>query len=87
MLKTSCSQLTQTETSRQRGGTAGLPSTADIYGDCRHGRSVPICMARPRGTRWTSKIDERESCINVSGLRSGAIAPGHHGYPRASETH
>jgi hypothetical protein len=27
-----------------------------------------ICMARPCGTRWTSKIDERESCINVSGL-------------------
>jgi hypothetical protein len=26
------------------------------------------CMARPRGTRRTSKIDERESCINVSGL-------------------
>ena len=25
-------------------------------------------LARPCGTRWTSKIDERESCINVSGL-------------------
>jgi hypothetical protein len=26
------------------------------------------CLARPCGTRWTSKIDERESCINVSRL-------------------
>ena len=54
------------------------------FGICR---DVPGCMARPRGTRWTSKIDERESCINLSGLRSGAIAPGHHGYPRASESY
>ena len=29
---------------------------------------VPQCMARPCGTRWTSEINERESCINVSGL-------------------
>ena len=28
----------QTETSRQRDGTAGLPSTADIFGECRHDR-------------------------------------------------
>src|ERR1700694_3394344 len=25
-----------------RDGTAGLPSTPDIFGDCRHGRVVPI---------------------------------------------
>jgi hypothetical protein len=32
------------------------------------GPSCAICMARPCGTRWTSKINKRESCINVSGL-------------------
>jgi hypothetical protein len=31
------SQLGQTEKSRQRDGTAGLPSTTDIFGECRHG--------------------------------------------------
>jgi hypothetical protein len=31
----------QSEKSRRRDGTAGLPSTADISGDCRDGRSVP----------------------------------------------
>ena len=29
---------------------------------------VPKCMARPRGARRISESDERESCINVSGL-------------------
>lgn len=28
----------QTEKSRQRGGMAGLPSTPDIFDECRHGR-------------------------------------------------
>ncbi len=28
----------QSENSRQRDSTAGLPSIADICGDCRHGR-------------------------------------------------
>jgi hypothetical protein len=28
----------QTEKSRQRDGTAGLPSTADVFGGCRYGR-------------------------------------------------
>jgi hypothetical protein len=28
----------QSESSRQRDGTTGLPSTADVCGDCRHGR-------------------------------------------------
>jgi hypothetical protein len=32
-----------------------------------------------RGTRWTSKIDEREGCINVSGLEVEHPAPGHMG--------
>src|SRR5215471_6356519 len=42
-------------------------------------------MARPRGARQNSKIDERESCNNVSGLVVEQIfAPDHHGYPRAS---
>jgi hypothetical protein len=45
---------------------------------------VKQCMARPRSTRWPSKIDERESCINVSGLLAEQFAPDHHGYPRAS---
>jgi hypothetical protein len=31
------------------------------------------------------RAGERESCINVSGLLSGADTPGQHGYPRASE--
>src|SRR6516162_5304713 len=31
-------------------------------------RLVPGCMARPRVARRLSKSDERESCINVSGL-------------------
>jgi hypothetical protein len=30
--------LGQTEKSRQRGGMAGLPSTPDIFDECRHGR-------------------------------------------------
>jgi NAD(P)-dependent dehydrogenase (short-subunit alcohol dehydrogenase family) len=30
--------LDQTEKSRQRDGTTGLPSTADIFDECRHGR-------------------------------------------------
>ena len=30
--------LAQTEKLRQRDGTADLPSIADIFGDCRHGR-------------------------------------------------
>src|SRR5262245_10276060 len=45
-----------------------LPSKADVRVDVPVGRVVPECMARPCGTRWTSKIDECESCINVSGL-------------------
>jgi hypothetical protein len=49
------------------------------------GSAAQCCMARPRGTRWTFKIDERESCINVSGLEVEHPAPGHHGYPRASK--
>jgi hypothetical protein len=32
------------------------------------GSFVPKCMARPRGARRISESDERESCINVSGL-------------------
>src|SRR6266487_4038007 len=32
------------------------------------GMAESCCMARPCGARQTSKIDERESCINVSGL-------------------
>jgi hypothetical protein len=39
-------------------------------------RVVPQCMARPRSTRWLSKIDERESCINVSGLLVEQICSG-----------
>jgi hypothetical protein len=31
----------QTEKSRQRDGTAGLPSTADMFDDCRYGCWVP----------------------------------------------
>jgi len=27
----------QTEKSRKRDGMAGVPSTADIFADCRHG--------------------------------------------------
>jgi len=34
----------------------------------RQVRKVPICMARPRVARGSSKTDERESCINVLGL-------------------
>jgi hypothetical protein len=30
-------------------------------------------MARPRSTRWTSEIDERAGCINVSGLEVEGI--------------
>jgi hypothetical protein len=46
---------------------------------------VPQCMARPRVARRTSKSDERESCVNVSGLLVEQIfAPNQHGYPRAS---
>src|SRR5262249_31878504 len=42
----------QTEKSRQRDGTAGLPSTADMLDECRHGRFVPladICDAAKDG--------------------------------------
>src|SRR6516165_6873960 len=35
------SQMGQTEKSRQRDGTAGLPSIVDIFDECRHGRCVP----------------------------------------------
>jgi hypothetical protein len=31
-------EMSQTEKSRQRDGTAGLPSTPDIFDECRHGR-------------------------------------------------
>ncbi|HEX8836852.1 MAG TPA: hypothetical protein VF748_07950, partial [Candidatus Acidoferrum sp.] len=37
----------------------------------RLGVGAPLCqecMARPRGARRISESDERESCINVSGL-------------------
>jgi len=37
-----CLFWAQTEKSRQRNGTAGLASTADILGVYRHGRLVPI---------------------------------------------
>jgi hypothetical protein len=47
---------------------------------------VPKCMARPCVARRISESDERESCINVSGLlvEQILIAPDQHGYPRAS---
>jgi hypothetical protein len=35
------SQMGQTEKSRQRDGAAGLPSTADIFEECCHGRCAP----------------------------------------------
>jgi hypothetical protein len=47
--------------------------------------AVPRCMARPRVARQTSKTTNVRCCINVLGLVCGALAPGHHGYPRASE--
>jgi hypothetical protein len=43
-------------------------SIADIDRRGGHVRFVPKCMARPRGARRISESDERESCINVSGL-------------------
>jgi hypothetical protein len=46
------SESGQTEKSRQRDDTAGLPSTADIFDECRHGRFVPladICDAAKDG--------------------------------------
>src|ERR1700741_3453070 len=65
--------------------TSDMPSITDITRTCGNVRVVPQCMARPCGARRTSKINERESCNNVSGLEIGAMfAPGHHGYPRAS---
>src|SRR5262249_51557336 len=47
---------------------SALPPKAVKQRTSRFVRFVPKCMARPCGTRWTSEINERESCINVSGL-------------------
>ena len=50
-------------------------------------QDVPQCIAWPRVARRISESDERESCINVSGLlvEQILIAPDQHGYPRASK--
>jgi hypothetical protein len=64
---------------------APLYPNSDRWADIPEGLKGARCMAPPRGTRWTFKIDERESCINVSGLEVEHPAPGHHGYPRASK--
>src|SRR5262249_24002739 len=48
-----------------RGGTGRGPAdapTATVTDEQK------LAQARPCGTRWTSKINEHESCINVSGL-------------------
>jgi len=50
------------------------------------GANVPACMARPRVARQTSETTNVRCCINVLGLACGAVAPGQHGYPRASKT-
>jgi len=50
------------------------------------GEFVPTCMARPHVARQTSKTTNVRCCINVLGLKCGAVAPGQHGYPRASKT-
>src|SRR6516164_6105941 len=65
--------------------TSALPQKQTNSRSSRYVGFVPKCMARPCGTRWTSKIDERESCINVSASEVQQFATGHHEYPRASE--
>jgi hypothetical protein len=47
---------------------SALPPKADKEQTCWLVRFVPKCMARPRGARRISESDDRESCINVSGL-------------------
>jgi hypothetical protein len=70
----------QTEKSRQRDGTAGLPSVADIFDQCRHGRFVPIpdsCGATDHVTRWFQcySITSLALDCSVSGTsRPSAIA-------------
>src|SRR6516225_1814392 len=48
-------------------------------------RYVPICMARPCGTRWTSKTTNVRAASMYQASEVEQFAPGHHGYPRASE--
>src|SRR5713101_5159842 len=55
----------QTRPSRDVRCTTALPPKADVHPRSCYVANVPKCMARPCGTRWTSKINERESCINV----------------------
>ena len=47
---------------------SGSPPKAAVQRTWVDGANVPKCMARPRGARRISESDERESCINVSGL-------------------
>ncbi len=42
--------------------------TSGAKADIAGGPRCAKCMARPRGARRISESDERESCINVSGL-------------------
>jgi hypothetical protein len=62
--------LGQTETSRQRDGTACLPSKADIFGDCRHGRSVPF-------PEVMSLIGRHEQLYRTSRPKRALAARGH----------
>src|SRR5215813_9741202 len=48
-------------------------------------RYVPGCMARPCGTRWTSKTTNVRAASMYQTSEVEQFAPGHHGYPRASE--
>src|SRR5262249_27132774 len=48
--------------------TTALPPKAEVDRRSCYVAFVPKCMAWPCGTRWTSKINEREGCIHVSGL-------------------
>jgi hypothetical protein len=70
------SQLGQTRSFADVGSMSGSPPEAVVERTSADGREVPKCMARPRGTRWTSKINERESCINVSGLEVERLCSG-----------
>src|SRR5258708_3333597 len=67
-----------------RGMSASPPLASVIW----HPSAVPrraICMARPCGTRWTSKTTNVRAASMYQASEVEQFAPGHHGYPRASE--
>ena len=53
--------------SRQRSGTAGLPSIADMFDECRHGSSVPQPAVSNRSKAAAHSITSSASASSVGG--------------------